>query len=227
MSAGNPTADELRRLAKRHWEQDRPPDAFAAAWAAFDLAPTERATRTLLASLLEHYPAELKPDRRADYLKLLTDREIEPDLISTTGWQLLRRGYDLAEEAADTDFEAVARALGGDELALTLLRESPVYFAPSERLLTGCALAVPGKGEGGRTPKLPLKIKCGSMAAHGRSEPMEARLRDADRRGSVRFCPRWSNGKERRFGERQRSSDCKRSPRNTKAGPIRLGLGSR
>lgn len=173
MSAEIPTADELRRLARRHWEQDRPPDAFAAAWAAFDLAPTERATRTLLASLLEHYPAELKPDRRADYLKLLVDHEIEPDLISTAGWQqLLRRGHDLADQAPDAEFEALARVLSADGLALTLLRESPVYFAPSERLLTRLRRWLLLSGQWQQYPEIVAALKI-QMRLNGGAWPFD------------------------------------------------------
>jgi len=135
MSAEKLTPDELRRLARRHWAEDRPQDAFEAAWSAFDLDGDRRA-KVLLARLLEDYPAELQPSRRADYLKLLTDREIEPDLISMAGWQLVLRSRALVEAGLDTDFEALVFDLAGDELALTLLRESPVYFAPAERLLT-------------------------------------------------------------------------------------------
>jgi 2-polyprenyl-3-methyl-5-hydroxy-6-metoxy-1,4-benzoquinol methylase len=128
--------DDLRRRAQDNWAQDRPVAAFDAAWAAFDLAPSESSTRRLLARLLESYPAELQPARRADYLRLLTDREIEPDLISSAGWQLLQRVQTLPKEASDIDFTALASTLKRDELALTLLREAPVYFASAERLVT-------------------------------------------------------------------------------------------
>lgn len=134
MSAENPVADELRRLARQHWAEDRPRDAFEAAWSAFDLGPDRRA-KALLARLLEDYPAELQPIRRADYLRLLTDHEIEPDLISTAGWQLLLRSRGHAEAVPEKDFETLASDLARDELALILLRKSPVYFAPAERLL--------------------------------------------------------------------------------------------
>ncbi len=135
-SGASLTSSEWRKRARTSWAQDKPREAIDAAWAAFDLAPADRSTKRLLASLLENYPSELQSDRRADYLNLLTDREIEPDLISTAGWQLLIRGGKLTEHVADTDFARVVSDLEQDELALTLLREAPVYFAPAERLLT-------------------------------------------------------------------------------------------
>src|SRR5262245_54363856 len=81
------TSGELCRLADECWAQDRSSAALEAAWAAFDLAPDERTTKKLLAKLLQDYPAELQPDRRAAYLKLMTDREVEPYFISSAGWQ--------------------------------------------------------------------------------------------------------------------------------------------
>lgn len=137
MSGGGNTSrnlDDLRGEARESFAQDRPTAALHAAWAAFDLDGNDRAVRRLLSSLLEHYPAELKIERRGDYLKLLRDREVEPDRISTAGWQLVLR--DIPHDIADAALAGVARALSRDELALTLLRESPVYFVPAERLLT-------------------------------------------------------------------------------------------
>jgi len=151
MSGGR--SDELRRLSRQHWAQDRPQDAFEAAWAAFDLDP-DRRVKALLARLLEDYPAALQPGRRADYLKLLTDREVEPDLISTAGWQLLLHSRVLADGAPDSDFAALAFDLTRDELVLALLRESPVYFAPAERLLTGLRRWLLSSGEWRQHPEI-------------------------------------------------------------------------
>jgi ubiquinone/menaquinone biosynthesis C-methylase UbiE len=130
-----PTSEDLLRDAWEFWKQDRPHDALDAAWAAFDLAPEDCATKAFLAELLRFYPAQLQADRRAAYLRLLTDRKVEPDLISTAGWQLLLRSSRLAENSADAVLEALITDLERDELALALLRESPVSFAAAERLL--------------------------------------------------------------------------------------------
>jgi len=128
------SSDDLRRHARESWAQDRPAAALDAAWAALDLAHDDGASRRLLTSLLQDYPASLRTERRRDYLKLLTDRKVEPDLISTAGWQLVLRR--IAEGVTDADVADLVRALSQDELALTLLRECPVYYAPAERLLT-------------------------------------------------------------------------------------------
>jgi hypothetical protein len=137
---------------------DRPADersrvALKAAWAAFDLAPNERTTKGRLAKLLWHYPGKLQPDRRAAYLKLITDREVDPYFISSAGWRLLLGSYRFAEDAADADFEALVTDLEHDELALTLLREAPSMFRE------------------GRTPfepPAPLAVDVWAMAAPSR-----------------------------------------------------------
>src|ERR1700730_9241043 len=136
--AGGPgrTSDDFRRHARECWSQDRPQEALDAAWAALDLAPDECAPKSFLVELLRYYPAGLKTDRRAAYLRLLTDRKVEPDLINVAGWQLLLRSHQLAGNATDVVVEALITDLNCDELALTLLRESPVGFAPAERLLS-------------------------------------------------------------------------------------------
>jgi hypothetical protein len=59
---------DLRRHARERWRQDRPRDALDLAWAAFDLAPDERATKLLLVNLLQHYPAMLDAHRQEAYL---------------------------------------------------------------------------------------------------------------------------------------------------------------
>src|ERR1700751_5086262 len=130
------TSDDLRRHAQKCWRQDRPQAALKEALGGFDLAPDERMTKKLLVELLRRYPAELQTGRRAAYLRLLTDRKVEPDLINTAGWQLLVHSHHLAEDAADAAFEALITNLEHDELALTLLREAPVYFVAAERLLS-------------------------------------------------------------------------------------------
>ena len=125
-------AEDLRRLARGCWAQARPQAALEAAWQAFDRAPGERATKRLLVDLLRQYPAELSADRRAAFLALLTDREVEPDHLNAAGWHLVLR----ENPTSDAEMLAVlAERLERDELALALLREAPVGLALAERLI--------------------------------------------------------------------------------------------
>jgi ubiquinone/menaquinone biosynthesis C-methylase UbiE len=130
------TPGKLYRLAHEFWVQDRPRAALEAAWAAFDLAPDQGVIKALLENLLSEYPAELHPDRRTPYLKLLTDPEVEPNFISAAGWQLLLSRRRLAEDTADAAIEALLTDLEHDDLMLTLLREAPVWSVAAERLLS-------------------------------------------------------------------------------------------
>jgi hypothetical protein len=135
----SPTSGDLRRHARERWRQDRPRDALDLAWAAFDLAPGERATRLLLVNLLQHYPAMLDTHRQEAYLGFLTDQRVAPDEINIAGWELLLRNYRLSENAADVSHEALIKDLERNELALTLLRESPVSLGDfSQRSGDGC-----------------------------------------------------------------------------------------
>lgn len=136
MTITAPTAGDLRRLAENSWAQEPPHDSLQAAWAALDLDSESRATKVLLARLLRHHPSALQSERTTAYLKLLTRREVEPDLISTAGSLLWLRSHPCETIAGDVACEAALDKLEHDELALTLVRESPVYFALAERLLT-------------------------------------------------------------------------------------------
>jgi hypothetical protein len=77
---------DLRRHARERWRQDRPRDALDLTWAAFDLAPNERATRLLQVNLLQHYPTMLDAHHQEAYLRLLTDQRVAPDEINIAGW---------------------------------------------------------------------------------------------------------------------------------------------
>lgn len=158
-SGAGPTSEDLLRNAREFWKQDRSNDALDAAWAAFDLAPDDCATKAFLVQLLQFYPARLQADRRAAYLRLLTDRKVEPDLINTAGWQLLLRSYPLAENAADTVLEALTTDLERDELALALLREAPVSFAAAERVLSRLRRWLLLSGRWRRHPEIVTALK--------------------------------------------------------------------
>jgi 2-polyprenyl-3-methyl-5-hydroxy-6-metoxy-1,4-benzoquinol methylase len=128
---------DLRSLARAHWAQDRPRSAVETAWAAFDLNCSDRAVKQLLVALLKRFPRELASERRAAFLRLLTDRQVEPNFLSRAGWDLVLRNHALDGDALeDAAFEPLAVALGSDELAITLLRETPVSNPVAERLLT-------------------------------------------------------------------------------------------
>jgi len=130
------TPGEIRRRVHEYLRQNSPREAIDAAWRAFDLAADDREIRRLLAELLQHHPSELLPARRSDYLRLLTDRQIEPDLINAAGWNLLMQSHRLDEDAGDRGFESLAGACERDELMLALLREAPVNHAEAEYLIT-------------------------------------------------------------------------------------------
>jgi ubiquinone/menaquinone biosynthesis C-methylase UbiE len=163
---------DLLRHARGCWRQNQPQAALDAAWAAFDLAPNDCTTTALLIELLRHYPAKLQADRRAAYLRLLTDRKVEPDLINVAGWQLLLRSHWLAENAGDVDFETLIADLEGDELALTLLRESPVGLAVAERLLTQLRRWLLLSGQWRRHPKMVAALKA-QAALNGGAWPFD------------------------------------------------------
>lgn len=154
VSVATPEADELRRRAERCWAQDQSRDALEAAWAAFELSPENPAARRLLVRLLDSYRTQLDAGRLAGYLKLLTHPEVEPDLISTAGWHFLLRGIAQSDELSDSAYERLTERLEHDDLALTLLRESPVYLVPAERLLTGARRWLLHSGYWRRRPAL-------------------------------------------------------------------------
>ena len=135
-SGAGVAADGLLRDARESWRRNQPEGAFDLAWAAFDLAPDDYATRAFIAKLLHQYPTLLPDERKTAYLRLLTDRTVEPNLINVAGWRLVLRRYRLAENAGDAALEALIKGLEGDELPLMLLRESPVSLLAAERLLS-------------------------------------------------------------------------------------------
>jgi SAM-dependent methyltransferase len=128
--------DDLLRDARESWRRNQPEDALDLAWAAFDLAPDDYSTKAFVAELLRQYPAKLRNERKSAYLRLLTDRTVGPELINAAGWRLVLRSHQIAESASDETLDALVTELERDELALTLLRESPVSVVAAERLLS-------------------------------------------------------------------------------------------
>jgi len=107
------TLEKIRRRAQEAWREAKPRDAMAAAWTALDLAADDRRTLNRLTSLLRHYPAELTPERRASYLRLLTDPANEPHTFNVAGWDLLLRSHRLSDDADDAAFAQLADAFSG------------------------------------------------------------------------------------------------------------------
>jgi 2-polyprenyl-3-methyl-5-hydroxy-6-metoxy-1,4-benzoquinol methylase len=128
--------EAMHRRAREFWKQDRPQEALSSAWAALDLSPDDSETKDLLVDLLHQYPGELSASRRTVFLRLLTDRDVDPRLINAAGWHLWWRECGLAEGLPDAPIEALVSKFERDELALTLLRQSAVGFAPAEKILT-------------------------------------------------------------------------------------------
>lgn len=157
MSGTPGNLDDLCHLAEQCWSQEKPHEALQAAWAALDLRSCER-TRRLVARLLEYYAGALQSERRESYLTLLADPEVEPDTVSTAGWILLLRSHRLAEDT-DVAHKSLVTALEGDKLALTLLRESPVYFVAAEQLLTGLRRWLLLSGQWRNHPELVAALK--------------------------------------------------------------------
>ena len=167
---------EWRRRAQEAWRQAKPRDAMAAAWTAFDLAAHDRRTHHLLAALLRTYPAELTPERRADYLRLLTDPANEPHAFDVAGWSLLLRGYRLSDDADDGEYAQLAEAFEHDELALALLREAPVSLADAEHLVTRLRRWLLLSAQGQRHPAL-LKALQAQALLNGGAWPFDDRER--------------------------------------------------
>jgi hypothetical protein len=187
---------DLRSLALAYWAQDRPRSAVETAWAAFDLESSDRAVKQLLVDLLHCFPSELASERRAAFLGLLTDRQVEPDLLSRAGWHLVLRNHALAGDALeDAAFESLAVAFGSDELAIALLREAPVYSPVAERLLTRLRRWLLLSGEWGRHSDLVSALTVQASLNGGAwpfDETERARLGNGDSGLVAAYLPRRS-----------------------------------
>src|SRR6202045_4677538 len=127
---------DLRRLAREQWAAGRAAAALSTAWAGYEEQPDDRDGKALLAHLLLRYPSEIGPEKSRALLGLLQDPQIDPDQISAAGWHLVLREERWQNARNDADFAALAAHLDGDDLTLTLLRESPVFNRAAERTLT-------------------------------------------------------------------------------------------
>src|SRR5262245_61451470 len=130
------TAADRRRSARDHWAAGRLDAASDAMWAAYALDPRERATKKLLANFLRYCPTQFGPSRRAAYLSLLRDQDVEPDEISSAGWHIALSDSLDVDPADDSEYEALSTTLNANELALALLQEAPVASDRAERALS-------------------------------------------------------------------------------------------
>jgi SAM-dependent methyltransferase len=129
------SVNALWKAARTAWAGGQSRRAVETAWRAFDLDPADGDAKRLLVALLWNYPAELSSERQRAFLGLLADRDIDPISLSPAGWNLVLRNYGETAAAA-VNPERIAAAVGADDLALALLRETPVSSPDAERLLT-------------------------------------------------------------------------------------------
>jgi 2-polyprenyl-3-methyl-5-hydroxy-6-metoxy-1,4-benzoquinol methylase len=120
------------RLDETHaLEQSAPHEAFEL-WAAFDAARGDLGARRGIARFLRDCP-RAPAERKSDLQRLLTDSEIDPDDISSAGWNLLLGDGTIAPQGEP---EPMAAALEADPLALMLLSECTVFVLDAELALT-------------------------------------------------------------------------------------------
>jgi SAM-dependent methyltransferase len=131
------TLGEQLDRGREHWAAGKIRESFAAVQKALQTAPGERSAKLLMVDLLRHHPAEARPEMAPLLLRLLRDPEIDPVSLNRAGWMLQRQVIGLLQNAdSDSDLECLANLLDGDELTLTLLRESPVGDRVAEKTLT-------------------------------------------------------------------------------------------
>jgi SAM-dependent methyltransferase len=110
--------------------------AIQEAWVAYRLNPSDRASKVRLAHLLRRFPTIIDAGKRLDLLQLIRDPEIDPDYISLAGWFLILNEGLWKSATKNEDWDMLAAYLDDNELALSLLKETPVYLRDVERGLT-------------------------------------------------------------------------------------------
>jgi hypothetical protein len=185
---------DLCRLSRERWARNQPRCAVETAWAAFDLDSTDRKVKRLLSDLLYWFPTELASERRAAFLQLLSDRQVEPDFLSRAGWHLVLRSYALGKDVLeDATFGRLAGAFGSDTLVLALLREAPVHCPDAERLLTRLRRWLLMSGEWQRHPDLVSALTVQASLNGGAwafDEDERERLNEADSATVAAYLPR-------------------------------------
>jgi 2-polyprenyl-3-methyl-5-hydroxy-6-metoxy-1,4-benzoquinol methylase len=127
---------EMCQLAYTHWAKGDFEPAVNAAWKAYGIEPKNHAAKVLVARLLQACPRNIKPERKSALLHLLRDQQIDPDYVSTAGWYLVFGDGSSEIARSDAEVDVLAAKLNSDNLALTLLRESPVFFHVAEHALS-------------------------------------------------------------------------------------------
>ncbi len=122
---------------RMHWAAGEIRLAVESLEEAARIAPGEGSVREMTVRLLEQQPSEVTLEMAPFLLRLLRDPEVEPDPLNCAGWMLERRVTALFQDARnESGFEQLVKHLEGDELSLTLLRESPVGDRVVEKTLT-------------------------------------------------------------------------------------------
>jgi SAM-dependent methyltransferase len=129
-------AQEKRQLSLAHWAAGRFDEATQHAWAAYRLGPDDQDSKVLLARILHRFWRITGSETRADLIRLLQDRNIDPGDISLAGWFVALRDPPWQGASKCEDFANLAAYVENDELCRILLHESPVYLRPVEHLLT-------------------------------------------------------------------------------------------
>lgn len=127
---------EAQHVVDNAWAAGRGDEAVHAALAFYRADPADSERKVILASVLAEFPAAVTPDMRGDVLRLLTDENVSPDYLSVSGWVLLMRELWWNASADSEQCAFLAAQLENEELAQTLLRETPVHYREAERVLT-------------------------------------------------------------------------------------------
>lgn len=73
-------------------------EELARAWGEFGDNPRSLSAKSFICRTLDGYPEVLTAETADPYLRLLDDRDIDPDLIARAGWSFLLRNTDLFAE---------------------------------------------------------------------------------------------------------------------------------
>ena len=125
---------KLYKVAHEHWAAGCIDKAIAVAWTGYHHEPQDVRWKMLIAALLG-VQASVSADKRPDLLRLVQDRDVNPDHVSLAGWHLVLDDPVWKATTKNGDFATLAAHLDDDELAQALLRESPVHVRAAEREL--------------------------------------------------------------------------------------------
>jgi SAM-dependent methyltransferase len=172
-------------------EAGKTKEALALAWHALEAAPGGRAQKHAVARILRDDPDALDAGRAGDYLRLLTDPQMDPSGISMAGWTLLLR--DDGFQPPERDPAELAATLEHHPLALALLMEDAVCVLAAEQALTGVRRWLLCAGRWRDFPTLGAALRA-QAALNGGAWPFgddeRARLADAAPDAVLMYLPR-------------------------------------